>query len=493
MRFLVSLPVRPVLIEARVTIDGVPYLQSREARIRRVLDDAAKISPKTNHPAGESVEAAPEETVAVQTQPERAQDEGADGAEEETEEEAAPVNPPIVAEYSLASTVADQIARFASATDHMPSDNEVRWLLTNRVDGPVLLFLSDNFQRFRAAERPAFAVLDQNADQQLDADELAAAVGAFQRCDLNRDQIIDYTEIERSAEDPRRSSTTAHSQGGRLLVPVPTAETAGSAYRRIAARYATDATTPPLVPRFDVNGDGRFDADEIRTIQTSTADVRLRVSFDTRKPTNSRVEFVAANQELLSQSTAEATGIRMTMDGSPLVISAVQGSASDQISIGAVEDGYPVLPEVDPNEDGRFTIRELRSLVERLHTFDTNGDGRVTTDETKTTTRICFALGPVVHRELAGLRRLKPQTATVTAGPEWFARMDRNADNDLTRAEFPGTDDQFTALDADADELISAEEANNFDKNQAGSANETPESESKDLATPEVNDTESLQ
>ena len=37
--------------------------------------------------------------------------------------------------------------------------------------------------------------------------------------------------------------------------------------------------------------------------------------------------------------------------------------------------------------------------------------------------------------------------------------MDRNKDNDLTRGEFPGTDEQFAAIDADGDELISAEEA----------------------------------
>jgi hypothetical protein len=42
--------------------------------------------------------------------------------------------------------------------------------------------------------------------------------------------------------------------------------------------------------------------------------------------------------------------------------------------------------------------------------------------------------------------------------------MDRNKDNDLTRGEFPGTDDQFAAIDADGDELISADEALAFDR-----------------------------
>jgi hypothetical protein len=42
--------------------------------------------------------------------------------------------------------------------------------------------------------------------------------------------------------------------------------------------------------------------------------------------------------------------------------------------------------------------------------------------------------------------------------------MDRNKDNDLTRGEFPGTDEQFAAMDADGDELVSADEALAFDR-----------------------------
>jgi hypothetical protein len=42
--------------------------------------------------------------------------------------------------------------------------------------------------------------------------------------------------------------------------------------------------------------------------------------------------------------------------------------------------------------------------------------------------------------------------------------MDRNKDNDLTRQEFPGTDEQFQQLDADKDELVSADEALDFER-----------------------------
>jgi hypothetical protein len=48
-------------------------------------------------------------------------------------------------------------------------------------------------------------------------------------------------------------------------------------------------------------------------------------------------------------------------------------------------------------------------------------------------------------------------------GPEWFRRMDRNRDGDLSRAEFLGSDEQFRRIDTNGDGLISPEEAQRHD------------------------------
>jgi Ca2+-binding EF-hand superfamily protein len=135
-----------------------------------------------------------------------------------------------------------------------------------------------------------------------------------------------------------------------------------------------------------------------------------------------------------------------------------------QVSLGAVVDGYPLLSGLDPNDDGRFTIRELRRLEERLRSFDRNADGQLTLSETRSPIRICVGLGPTVHRELASVRSNRTTEPYSVAGPEWFIRMDRNGDNDLSRNEFPGTNEQFAALDIDHDDLISAAEATHSDK-----------------------------
>lgn len=54
-----------------------------------------------------------------------------------------------------------------------------------------------------------------------------------------------------------------------------------------------------------------------------------------------------------------------------------------------------------------------------------------------------------------------PEQLSRTAGvaPEWFQKMDRNADGDVSRREFTGSPAQFQRVDADGDGLISREEA----------------------------------
>ena len=171
---------------------------------------------------------------------------------------------------------------------------------------------------------------------------------------------------------------------------------------------------------------------------------------------------------------SEIDGITIDVGDVSVNFSAVQSPATSvdgQISFGGVVDGYPLLTGLDPNDDGRFTMRELRGLSERLAKFDRNKDGMLSEAESLSPIRICIGLGATAHKELINVRSLRDKAkAEPVVGPEWFVRMDRNDDNDLSRKEFPGTDEQYEQLDADGDKLISAAEANEFDKQQSDNA-----------------------
>ena len=352
-------------------------------------------------------------------------------------------------------------------TGEKPTAEEIDWLISNWIDGPTLMQLNDNFQRFRANQRPEFVILDRNRDGTISADELQAAVTSFQECDLNQDGLIQFTEIAVAAIAVRTSSN--HSEPGSLITLRPDETSATLAYERLTAARSSNKDMPHVsLPKFDTNRNGQFDADELQAMCQVTPDLRLSISFDVTNPENSRIamiEVAGEFQQALDQARVDPTGITLMLGGTPVIFAAVQGAASDQISIGAVNDGYPLLPSLDPNDDGRLTVRELRGLIKTLTTFDTNQDGALTFDETQSPIRVCVGLGPVTHKELAGIRSIhhKPMSAPV-AGPEWFVRMDRNKDNDLSRGEFPGTDEQFRELDTDADELVGSDEALEFDK-----------------------------
>lgn len=90
--------------------------------------------------------------------------------------------------------------------------------------------------------------------------------------------------------------------------------------------------------------------------------------------------------------------------------------------MGSANDGYPWLPALDLNDDGRLTVRERRHLQKQLASFDANHEGSLTADEAVAPFRIAMGLGPTVHRHLANIRSVHPRSAMRTqAGPEWFA------------------------------------------------------------------------
>lgn len=411
LRFQLALPARPIIIEATIQIDGQPFQAARRRRIDRIVQAAQTVVESHEQNVGETLSDSPPG--------------GTEGAEDRQEADENDVSVPATPVDRAASTDEEIASRFFAATGMDASADAVAWLLLTRVDGPPLLMLNNHFQRFRRDQRPAFDVLDTDADESLSQEEIMRAVESLIKCDLNRNDVVDYLEIEQVAES------------GRIL----------------------------RTPQFD----GTTLLQLLPTGHSDDVDIEITVDFNTADPQQSRLRLDAAadgidvmGTESGPSASGDPSAITVSIDGTVFWFSAIQPGATvatDQVSLGAVDDGYPLLPVLDADDDGRLTTREMRGLVDRIRQLDRDEDGQIAGVELRAPIRVCIGLGPTVHRELAGIRSIGTKRSRAKPGPEWFTRMDRNDDGDLSRKEFPGTDQQFAELDKDGDGLISGDEA----------------------------------
>lgn len=143
---------------------------------------------------------------------------------------------------------------------------------------------------------------------------------------------------------------------------------------------------------------------------------------------------------------------------------------ASRIEVTVEQDGKTLFGLLDANEDRRLTAREFRRGPEILKQYDGNGDGLFAETELGTEYVLTIGLGRSEFGRMQGTMRqmemmpgdtgdaIIPGRDALT-GPEWFRRMDRNKDGDLSQREFLGTVEQFRQLDTDGDLLISASEA----------------------------------
>ena len=365
------------------------------------------------------------------------------------------------ADQSTASTenaLVARLRRHAEATQRPPPVDEVRWLLSHWLDGPVLLSLDENFQRVRAHAAPLFKLLDRDEDQVISSAEIAQAEQSLWKYDGNQDEVLSLAEINKGAE--RTPDSASPLPMAPPMIAIERLATA-AVFQRLSQSY-----NDPL-KRFDSDADGKLSQAELEALATSPADLAIAVNFDSQSPDRSTLAVTAADQSRVKEPPIiRESSLTLHIGRTWLELTAVQAagaSGTDQVSFGAVRDGYPLLPEIDTNEDGRLTIRELNEVGKKLLSFDRNGDGAIGNTELLPTLRLSFGLGPIVHRQLETVRSLHSQPTTAAppsvTPPEWFTRMDRNADLDVTPREFLGAKEQFAALDADGDGLISAGEA----------------------------------
>lgn len=144
-----------------------------------------------------------------------------------------------------------------------------------------------------------------------------------------------------------------------------------------------------------------------------------------------------------------------------------------RVSLAGADLGGSLFSAIDETGDFRLSQREMLNAGEKFKAFDEDKDGRITRVEVPSTLRVAVARGAyaytlVTNRNVrygggqGGFVVNRGGAAAVpakTAGPEWFARMDRNGDGDVTLKEFLGDAEQFKKLDANGDGFIERKEA----------------------------------
>jgi Ca2+-binding EF-hand superfamily protein len=140
-------------------------------------------------------------------------------------------------------------------------------------------------------------------------------------------------------------------------------------------------------------------------------------------------------------------------------------AARGRLVLTTADQGRAVFGILDLDRDRRLGAREVMRTVDRVMSWDGDGDGRVSPDEIPYHFHVTIARGELagLTSEVAGSPMRRSRVETQPPGradsPDWFPKMDRNHDGDISHREFLGPRDQFDRLDRDHDGLIDPDEA----------------------------------
>jgi Ca2+-binding EF-hand superfamily protein len=137
--------------------------------------------------------------------------------------------------------------------------------------------------------------------------------------------------------------------------------------------------------------------------------------------------------------------------------------SQSQIVLSVAADTRTLFHVMDVDFDQRLTMREFKEMSSRVRFLDRNQDNAIDASEISQQYRLTFSMGrPRIFRQAMTRQRSRnvpaPQATPNMKAPDWFRKMDRNQDGDLSWREFLGTREIFDRLDQDQDGLVTVAE-----------------------------------
>src|SRR5260370_23277506 len=129
------------------------------------------------------------------------------------------------------------------------------------------------------------------------------------------------------------------------------------------------------------------------------------------------------------------------------------------VTLTIVDRGKTFLDFLDADHDRRISRRELLTIADRIAPWCDPKDGSLDRQNIPNQYQIIVSHGGLRSGggDPGSGRIIRPDSRL--RGPLWFRKMDRNADGDVSRSEFLGTEEQFRKLDRNGDGLIDVEAA----------------------------------
>lgn len=309
-------------------------------------------------------------------------------------------------------------------------------------------------------------LLDVNKDGKLTLDEMGGNAKLFHSLDRDANQVVDAAEAAKATPEQvamvRKSSTGGEMGGGEMgggTTPGPKKGGSVDPTQRRPQRGQQGRggnRMAMMVKRFDTDGDGTISAQEWVAGQKKTF-ARLDANGDGK--------LDAKELEALGGGQRGGRG-----QGQP-------GRGGDPAAMA-----QQFFKRMDKNGDGAVTVDEVNERMKpRFAQMDSDGDGKLTLDEFSAAVRKRFEQMRKRGRE--GKQR-KPKKAPDAPAPgdgdgeegsgtkqaqsppaggnpmvdRLFARLDGNGDGKVTKDEWRGPAERFTALDKNGDGAVTKDE-----------------------------------